>query len=158
MGLPIRLHALRWVVVGGVLAGAYDIAFACIYWALARAVPAERILQSIASGLLGKASYQGGWSTALMGLALHFFMTLLMSFAYYAVARHVAVLWRRPMALGASYGALLYAIMNFAVVPLSNAAVRGAGNDLWTWLSVVAHVVLVGIPIALSTRYARLAR
>jgi len=143
---------MKWVVIGGLAAGLLDISFACIYWALARDVPAERILQSVASGVLGKESYKGGWATASLGLALHFLMTLAMAAAYYLAARRAPALWREPLAWGAAYGLFLYALMNFVVVPLSRAAVSGPRNDLWTWLGVAAHVLLVGIPIALAVR------
>jgi len=143
---------MKWIVIGGLAAGFLDISFACIYWALARDVPPQRIFQSVASGLLGKESYAGGWSTATLGLALHFLMTLIMAAAYYLASKRMAVLWRRPLAFGAAYGLFLYAVMNFIVVPLSRAAGGGPRNDLWTWLGVAAHVMLVGIPIALSVR------
>jgi uncharacterized membrane protein YagU involved in acid resistance len=148
---------VRWIVIGGLAAGLLDISFACIYWALARDVPPQRIFQSVASGLLGKEGYAGGWGTAALGLALHFAMTLAMAAAYYLVSRRATVLWRRPVASGAAYGLFLYAFMNFIVVPLSRAAAGGPRNDLWTWSGVAAHVFLVGIPIALAIRRARIA-
>jgi hypothetical protein len=143
-------RALPWIVAGGLLAGALDITFACGYWAIARDVPPERILQSVASGVLGKASFQGGWTTGLLGLALHFFITLGMAAVYCVAALRLAPLWQRPFALGAAYGLALFAAMNYVVVPLSNAGGgAGPGNNLWTWSSIAAHVLLVGIPIAL---------
>jgi hypothetical protein len=146
--------AWGWVFGGGLIAGALDITFACTWWAIARDVPAERILQSVASGLLGKASYEGGWNTALLGLALHFLITLVMSGVYYAASQRLAWLTQRPLAMGAAYGLVLYAVMNFVVVPLSAAAVGAPGLDPWTFAGIAAHVVLVGIPIALCARRA----
>lgn len=146
--------AWAWVAVGGLAAGAGDIAFACIYWWLTNGVPPARILQSVASGLLGKAAYQGGAATALLGLALHFAMTLAMAGAYFGAALRLPALWRRAVTGGALYGVLLYGVMNYVVVPLSRAGGRAPGNDLWTWLGVAAHVLLVGIPIALAVRRA----
>jgi hypothetical protein len=147
---------MRWIVIGGLAAGALDISFACIYWALARDVAPQRILQSVASGIVGKDSYRGGWSTASLGLGLHFLMTLAMAAAYYAGSRWMPALWRRPFVAGAAYGLFLYAVMNFIVVPLSRAGVAGPRNDLWTWLGVAAHVALVGWPIAVAVRQAHL--
>jgi hypothetical protein len=151
-------RALGWVIAGGLVAGALDIVYACSYWAIARDVPAERILQSVASGVLGKASYDGGGATALLGLALHFFITLAMSWIYFVAAGRLPALARRPLALGAAYGVALWIAMNYVVVPLSNAAVGGLpGLNLWTGMSIAAHVLLVGIPIAFCTRQARAA-
>lgn len=135
------------------IAGALDIAFACTFWALKANVPVERILQSVAAGLFGSASFQGGSTTVALGLLLHFSITAAMAAAYYVAARNMPLLWQRPILCGGLYGALLYAIMNFIVVPLS-AASPGPKDAVWISLSIVAHVLLVGIPIALASRYA----
>ena len=147
-------RAMKWIVIGGAIAGFLDISFACIYWAVARDVPAQRIFQSVASGVLGKESYTGGWGTAGLGLALHFLIALTMAAVYYVASLPLPFLWRKPVAWGSAYGLLLYAAMNYVVVPLSRAAVAGPRNDLWTWLGVAAHVLLVGVPIALCIRQA----
>ena len=55
------------------------------------------------------------------------------------------------LSFGAAYGLLLYGIMNYAVVPLS-AARPGSKDPLWVVLSVVVHVLLIGIPIAVIAR------
>jgi hypothetical protein len=143
-----------WVLAGGVVAGALDIAYACVFWAIKAGVPARRIFQSVAAGLLGEASFQGGAATAALGLALHFFIATSMSVAYYLAAGRWTVLRDRPVACGAVYGLLLYGFMNFVVVPLS-AAGGGAKNPLWIGLTVLVHVVFIGIPIALCARRAR---
>lgn len=143
-----------WVLAGGVAAGALDIAYACLFWAIEADVPARRILQSVAAGLLGEASFEGGAATAALGLGLHFFIATSMSVAYYLAAGRWAVLRERPVLCGGVYGLVLYGFMNFVVVPLS-AAGQGAKSPLWIWLTVLVHVVLIGIPIALCTRKAR---
>ncbi len=148
-------RAVAWVVAGGLVAGALDITFACTWWAIARDVPAERILQSVASGVLGKDSYEGGRASALLGLGLHFFITLVMSWVYFAASRRLPALVKHPVAMGAAYGLLLYGAMNFVVVPLSNAVVGAPALNAWTFAGIAAHVLLVGIPIALCARQAQ---
>lgn len=138
------------VLAGGLVAGTLDIAYACLFWAVKSGVPAPRVLQSVAAGLLGPASFQGGRATAALGLGLHFFIALSMSVAYYLAARRWPLLGRRPVVYGAAYGLVLYAVMNYVVVPLS-AAGRGSKDPLWIVLSIVAHMVLVGIPVAVCT-------
>jgi hypothetical protein len=117
-------------------------------------VPAQRIFQSVAAGLLGKASFEGGAATAALGLALHFFIATTMSVVYYVGARRWPLLWRRPMLAGAGYGLMLYGVMNHIVVPLSAAGHGGAKDPLWVGLSIVAHMFLIGVPIALATSVA----
>jgi hypothetical protein len=145
------------VLAGGLTAGTFDIVYACSFWALKSNVPAQRILQSVAAGLLGKASFEGGTATAALGLALHYFIALSMAAVYYLVARRWPLLGRRPILCGAAYGLLVYAIMNFVVVPLS-AAGPGSKDPLWIALSIAVHVFLIGIPIALFAGRAALGR
>ncbi len=146
-------HRLRLVLAGGLVAGTLDILYACAFWALKAQVPPTRILQSIAAGLLGKASFEGGIGTAALGLALHFFIALMMSAAYYMLARTWPLLRQRPWVCGAIYGLVLYGLMTYVVVPLS-AAGPGPKDPLWIALSILAHTLLVGIPIALFVRRA----
>jgi hypothetical protein len=146
-------HPAIYVLAGGLVAGTLDIAYACAFWALKSGVPATRIFQSVAAGLLGPASFEGGGRTAALGLVLHYFIALSMSTTYYLVARRWPLLRRRPVLCGAGYGLLLYGVMNYIVVPLS-AAGRGSKDPLWITLSVAVHMVLIGVPIALFTRRA----
>jgi len=141
------------VLAGGLVAGTLDIVYAWAFWALKRGVSPTRILQSVAAGLLGQASFEGGARTAALGLVLHYFIALSMAIAYYVVAGRWPLLWRRPVLCGAGYGLLLYGIMNYIVVPLS-AAGRGSKDPLWIILSIAVHMVLIGVPIALFTRRA----
>lgn len=144
-----------WVLVlaGGIVTGTLDMVYACVYWGLKGGVPARRIFQSVAAGLLGKATFEGGWRTAALGLALHYLIASSMSTAYYLVSGRWPLLRRRPLLSGAGYGLLLYGIMNYIVVPLS-AAGPGSNDSLWIALSIAVHAVLIGIPIALFARRA----
>ena len=136
------------------MAGTLDITYAWLFWAVKAGVSAQRIFQSVAAGLLGKASFEGGAATAALGLALHFFIATTMSVVYYLVARRWALLWQRPVPCGLLYGLLLYLIMNFIVVPLSAAGGGGSKDPLWVAMSVAVHALLIGLPIALFTRRA----
>jgi hypothetical protein len=143
----------RLVLTGGVVAGTLDIVYACVFWAIKRGVAPQRILQRVASGLLGEASLTGGWATAALGLALHFFIAISMATVYYLVARRWATLWHRPVSYGAAYGLLLYVIMNYVVVPLS-AAGPGSQDPVWVGMSIVVHALLIGVPCAIFARRA----
>jgi hypothetical protein len=142
-----------WVLVlaGGLVAGTLDITYAWAFWALKAGVPAHRIFQSVAKGLLGPASYKGGAATAALGLLLHYFIATSMSVVYYLVARRWSALREQPLLYGAAYGLALYGVMNYIVVPLSAAGGGGSAGALWLWitLSIVVHVFLIGVPIAL---------
>lgn len=148
-----RVHPMFLVFLGGLVASTLDIVFACTFWALKAGVSPVRILQSVAAGLLGKASFGGGALTAALGLALHFLIAVVMSATYYVAARAWPLLWQRPLACGVLYGIVLYVVMNYVVVPLS-AASPGSKDPLWIALSIAVHALLVGVPIAFLTRRA----
>src|SRR3982074_1927505 len=82
-----RGRAMLFILAGGLVAGTLDITYAWVFWALKAGVPAERIFQSVAKGLLGPASYRGGAATATLGLFLHYFIATSMSVVYYLVGR-----------------------------------------------------------------------
>jgi hypothetical protein len=151
---PRQSSPLRLVLAGGLVAGTIDITYACVFWGVKAGVPVRRIFQSVAAGLLGKASFEGGAATAALGLGLHYFIACSMAVAYYLVAGPVSVLRERPVPYGAAYGLLLYGIMNYIVVPLSAAGGGGAKDPLWVGLSIVVHMFLIGVPIALFVRAA----
>ena len=152
--MTARAESAKWyVLAGGLVAGTLDIAYACVFWVVKASVPAQRIFQSVAAGLLGESARQGGWATAVLGLALHYFIATSMSVTYYLVSRRWRALVQRPVLYGALYGLLLYVVMNYIVVPLS-AAGTGSRDPLWVGLSIVVHALLIGVPIALFSRRA----
>ena len=141
------------VLLGGLVAGTFDITYACTFWAIKRGVLPTRVFQSVAAGVLGDSSFTGGWRTAALGLALHYFIATTMAVTYYLFARTWSELWQRPWVYGPLYGVLLYVIMNYIVVPLS-AANPGSRNLVWVLLSIAVHAFLIGTPIALFARRA----
>jgi hypothetical protein len=135
-----------------VLLASADLVFACTYWHQLYAVPWSRLVQNIASGVLGKRSFAGGAHTVVLGVVLQYFMMSIMVGAYYIASLRLRVLGERPWACGMLYGALLYVTMNFIVVPLS-AAAKGPMVPSWIVGSIVAHLV-IGVTIAHGARWA----
>src|ERR1700685_1554108 len=97
------------------IAGTLDICDALIFYGL-RGVSPERLLQNIASGLLGAAAFHGGVATALMGLAIHYAITLCWAMLFLAATRF-AIVTRHAIVSGLVYGAIIYFVMNFVVLP-----------------------------------------
>lgn len=141
-----------WLLAGGIALASVDIVFAIAFWS-AKGVGAGRIFQSIASGLLGKASYDGGTATAWLGAGLHYFIATVMVVVYFLAARRLERLVRRPFVYGPPYGVALYGVMNFVVLPLSAAGMPTFDNVPWVASSVVMHMVF-GVMCALFARKA----
>jgi hypothetical protein len=131
----------------GLVAGTLDIADALIFYGL-RGVPAVRILQGIAYGLIGRASYTQGMLSALLGLLLHFFIATTVA-AIYILASQRLPLSRRPLLFGALYGVAVYLAMNYVVLPLSHVGFRPLPPLVPLFNGVAALIFCVGIPIAL---------
>ncbi|HYW14378.1 MAG TPA: hypothetical protein VE871_20590, partial [Longimicrobium sp.] len=132
---------------GGLVVGTLDIGEVIVFCAT-RGVPPMRVLQSVASGLLGVDAYGGGARTALMGLALHFVIAFTVVGVYLIASRALPALARAPLAWGALYGLAVYGVMTYAVVPLS-AALVGEPALAATLNGIAIHVLGIGIPSAL---------
>jgi len=148
-------RAMRAILAGGLLGGAFDITYACVVWGF-RGVSPIRVGQSVAAGLLGReAAVAGGVPTGLLGFALHFGIALIMAAVYYAAATRVPLLVKRATICGPIYGLGLYLVMNYIVLPLS-AIGRAGGNGPWYLVlpEIAVHMFLVGLTMALFTRRA----
>ena len=153
---PLSAHPFTIVALAGVVAGTLDLVYASTFWGIQVGFTPLQILQSIARGWLGsEAAYAGGYPSALLGLVSHYAIAIAMAAAFYLACRRWPALARNPFVSGALYGIVLYGVMTYVVVPLSNA---GSGElPAWRWenLSHIAgHMVLVGIPCALGARRA----
>jgi uncharacterized membrane protein YagU involved in acid resistance len=141
------------ILAGGGIAGACDITYAVVFSGF-HGVPAMKILQSVASGLLGKAAFEGGVPVAILGLVLHFMMALLMAAIFYAASRKLPVLTRHAIPAGLAYGLAIYLTMNFVVLPLSAWPGKFKFDLTLLIANLVVHMGFVGLPIALATRRA----
>ena len=63
------------VLAGGLVAGALDLTFAFLFYWPQGATPL-RILQGIASGVLGRDSFEMGLASAALGAFFHFFISV----------------------------------------------------------------------------------
>ena len=127
-----------------------DILDAIVFFGL-RGVAPSRILQSIASGVLGREAFQGGAATAVLGLGIHLFIAFVIVAIYVLASRRVAALRRDPFLNGPFYGLVVYVVMNWIVVPLS-AAGAGARPTAVLINGILIHIFGVGIPAALAAR------
>jgi uncharacterized membrane protein YagU involved in acid resistance len=141
------------ILVGGLVGGALDILFA-ISFAAYNGIPALRLLQSVASGLLGKDAYTGGVPIAALGLFLHFAMAIAFAAAFVLVSRRIPLLVRRPFIFGGLFGVGVFLFMRFVVLPWSAFPHPVIFKPLATTLDLLSHIFLFGIPIALAARAA----
>ena len=147
-----RSNALPSILWSGLIAGTLDITDAFVFFGLRGAKPI-RILQSIASGVLGPASFQGGWNTAILGAALHFLIAFGAATVYYAASRKLQFLTQHAIVSGLLYGAAIYLFMNRIVLPLSAVAKSSAPTPAVVLVNgVLAVMFCVGLTISLVVR------
>src|SRR5688572_14470479 len=84
---PRSRNAVSTILLGGLVAGTLDIVYAIGFWAIKAGVAPIRILQSIAAGVLGEASFNGGIGSAALGLVLHYLIMFAMVGVYFLLAR-----------------------------------------------------------------------
>jgi len=145
---------LGTAALGGGVGGLLDIIYAIVLWGFILGGSPVGIVQSIASGILGKAAYDGGAATAALGLALHFFIAFCMALAYVLAAKRLPVLTSRWLLMGFLYGFVLFAVMNFVVVPLS--AIGWRPMKPWgAFRALLPHIVFVGPAISYFARRSR---
>lgn len=139
----------KLIVIATLVAGTLDIASA-ILTALLRGKPVDRMLQGVASGPFGQWPLQTGWFGAVTGLAVHFAIMAVMATGFVLAAERLPGLRRQRLLYGTAYGALLYWIMYWVVLPLRWPGAGGAGAGIASVLLPLGiHIALVGIPIAL---------
>jgi hypothetical protein len=147
-----RRNAVLGIVVGAALAGSFDLIFAFWFFG-SRGRSPTWILQSIAAGWMGEPAFSGGAPAALLGLVSHFAILLVAAAIFYAAARRMKPVGDHAIVAGLLFGAVIYVVMNFVVIPLSAFPYRPSHPMRAVLPMLAAHMLLVGLPLALAVRY-----
>ena len=109
-------EVLSAICLGGIIAATIDIGAASLINGRSPAF----IMQAIAGGVLGRATFQGGAGSAILGALLQELMGILIAAIYVVVlSKAIPGLSRRWVMSGLVYGVIIYFVMNYVVVPLS---------------------------------------
>ncbi|MFL6619108.1 MAG: hypothetical protein ACJ8MH_10925 [Povalibacter sp.] len=138
---------VRAILTGGLLAGLGDILFAMYMWSW-------HVPRVVAAGVLGPDAMKSeAWDVWSLGLMLHFAITCAAAAIYTLTGRKLGFLKEHAFLCGLFFGIAVWLVMNLIVVPLS--ALHRTGP--FTYESMVqgllAHMFLVGLPIAFSAKY-----
>jgi hypothetical protein len=145
-----RSRAFRAIASAGLIAGILDITSAFVIAEL-KGTGSIRMLQGIASGLLGPRSFEGGMATAGLGLAIHFLIAFTAASVFYAASRKLTFLTQHAVTSGLLYGIAVYLSMYWIVVPLVFVNARHSVSRDVT--AVIIHMLLIGLPISLIVRW-----
>ena len=144
----VRPKAFQVILCGGLIAGTLDLTAAFVSSWLRAGVGPVRVMQSIASGLLGAASYTGGAKTAVLGVALHFLIATVATAVFYVAARTLRFLLEHAIIAGLLYGVVVYLFMNFVVLPLSAVPQRAAPPLSGRIIGLLIIMFCVGLPVS----------
>lgn len=148
---PTIRRLIKAVLLCVLIAGSLDISDALIFYGI-RGVSPALILNVIASGLLGTSAMGGGFATAALGLAIHYTITLCWASVFVLAAWRVTYLSRHAVLSGLVYGAVIYLVMNFVVLPLTPARSSGHSHVANVVNGVLALLFCMGLPISLIAR------
>ena len=149
-GTVKKSQPYQTIFLAGLLCGCLDITATFIAWSL-QGISPYRILQAIASGLLGIKSFRDGMASAALGAAFHLLIAFSAAGVFYAASRKFRFMVRHAILSGALYGVAVYLFMYWLVMPLSRIAPRPFSLSE-TIIAIITHVVCVGLPIALVVR------
>ena len=134
------------IAIATAVAGTLDILFAMgLTLIFGREIPG--MLRYVASGPF-PAAMEMGAAGALLGLLVHFTLMAIMAAVFVIAARRIPALTQKPILWGVLYGLATHVVMNWIVVPLRFGTPLPP-KPISIATQLFAHVVLVGIPIAL---------
>lgn len=143
----------RTVISSGLTAGIMDITAAIVVYAfILHKTTAEKLLQSIASGIFKKEAYTGGPEMALLGLGLHFLIAFTFAWFYFKIFPYIPFFKINVFLSGISYGFFVWVVMNLIVLPIVFPVLPEKKLDFALLLSILIIICCVGMPIAIITR------
>ncbi|MEP6916078.1 MAG: hypothetical protein ABJC89_10550 [Acidobacteriota bacterium] len=144
----------RAILSGTLVVGTLDALDAIVFFGLRSGAHPMRIFQSIASGVLGPASFEGGVRSAALGVFLHYVIAFGIVLVFFIASRRITFLTRHAVVSGILYGVAAYFVMNRVVIPLS--AIGAAQSVAWPVFvnGILIHAFGVGLPAAFFARAA----
>lgn len=147
--------ALLTILVAGLVAGTFDITYACIFSYVRRGVTPAAVFRSVAAGALGPSAREGGVKIAILGLCFHFLIALIWASLYFLASRVLRFMITHAIISGILYGVCVYLVMYGIVLRVSAIhATAYPWSYPWPVLigNVLIHTLGIGLTIALVVR------
>ena len=142
------------LIRAGLLSGISDGLFASVLSVAFFHSTLARLWQGVASTLLGKAAFDGGTGTALIGLLMHFGVAFgwsavfLLLYNSSAAIRRVAASRYGVLKVAAIYGPFIWLFMSLIVIPLL--LHRPTPITTRWWVQLIGHIPFVATPMVWS--------
>jgi len=141
-----RKDLTRPILVGGALAGTFDLTSAFITFGLGNP-------RLIAGGLLGKPALQGGTGTWILGVFLHYFIACSAAAIFCLTSSRLRFLKDHWVVSGLFYGIAIYLVMFLVVLPLCAYHFMGPYQYKDLLKGILTHMLIIGLPISFSLRW-----
>jgi len=148
-------RALLTILTAGLVAGTFDITYACVFSYVRRGVTPGAVFRSVAAGALGPAARDGGIKVAILGLGFHYLIAIIVASVYFLASRVTPFMIEHAIISGVLYGFCVYLVMYGIVLRVS-----AIHSTLYPWSypwpvligNVLIHTLGIGLTIGLITR------
>ncbi len=144
-----RNSILRSIVLGGMFIFIIQFIHSWIVTTLIQKTPFILVWQYIASGVLGMAAFEGGITTALLGVFFHLLISFVIAGVFFLSAERIPLLRRYAIAGSFLYGFGVFIVMNMIVTPLSASPPLPAPTLPWLIEAITEHVLAIGLPLGI---------
>ncbi len=140
-------NAVLAIGAGGLIAGTLDLAETLVVFGAKSPLV-------IAAGLLGpQNAFRGGAAIYILGVLLHYLIVVSAAAIYFGASRRLHFLIEYPLICGLFFGVAIDVVMRLIVLPFSALHARGPYQYHDLVGGLVAHMVLVGLPISFSVQW-----
>lgn len=134
-----------------IIAGGLDITGACIQAYISKNVTPDILLKYIASGVLGKEAFSGGFEVMLLGLSIHLFIVFACTSIYFLVYPKLELLQKNVLLSSLFVALTAWAITTRIIIPLSSIQ-PAPFNSAKALLAISILYFCIGLPITLLAR------
>lgn len=140
------------VLLAGLITGTLDILSASVYFTIAtHGQSLSKLFAYISSGVFGKDAFNGNPAMTGWGLLFHYLIALTWSFVFLSIYPKIPGLRKYPVATGLAYGLIVWSIMQFLVLPLSQVPL-GPLHLVPALINIAILMVMIGLPLSFIGR------
>jgi hypothetical protein len=135
------------IIVAGMVVGTLDLSAAIIQTIIMGGNPLK-MLQYIASGILGPDSFKGGIKYSILGVFIHYCIAFSWTIIFYLLYPKIKGMAVNKLLTGILYGIIVWLVMNRLVIPLSRIPERPF-NPTNAIIGLGILIIAIGIPLSL---------
>jgi hypothetical protein len=143
---------LKEIIKAGLLAGTLDITAACVNAYASRKIMPGEVLKYVASGVFGKAAFEGGYGMMLMGLLFHFIIAFACTAVFFLLYPKIKFLRYSHVLNSLLIALIAWAVTTQVIMPMSNVPKGGSFDITRAAIAVGILFICIGMPISILAR------